>query len=92
MRGLRVLALALLAVVTLFLLAAPQTTNPLRNAVFDGYQRLFPLERTADPVVMVLIDEHSLGTYGQWPWPRTRVAELIRAISDLKPASIGLDM
>lgn len=92
MRGLRVLALVLLAAVTLFLLAAPQTTNPLRNAVFDGYQRLFPLERTADPVVMVLIDEHSLGTYGQWPWPRTRVAELIRAISELKPASIGLDM
>jgi len=40
---------------------------------------------TADPVVMVLIDEHSLATYGQWPWPRTRVAELIRAISERKP-------
>src|SRR5262249_46079361 len=38
------------------------------------------------------IDEHSLAAYGQWPWPRTRVAELIGAISDNGAASIGLDM
>jgi len=82
----------LLAAVTLFLLAAPQTTNPLRNVVFDGYQRMFPLERITGPVIMVLIDEHSLAAYGQWPWPRTRVAELVRAISDKGSASIGIDM
>ncbi|HUQ29657.1 MAG TPA: CHASE2 domain-containing protein [Usitatibacter sp.] len=75
----------------LFLLAAP-FANPLRNVVFDGYQRLFPLERTSNPVVMVLIDEHALATYGQWPWPRTRMADLITRLADLGPASIGLDM
>ena len=82
----------LLAVVVLFLLAAPLVTTPLRNVVFDGYQRLFPLEHTNDPVAIVLVDEQSLAAYGQWPWPRTRVAELIRGISSHKPASIGLDL
>ena len=81
----------LLAALVLFLLAAP-IANPLRNVVFDGYQRLFPLERTTDPVAMVLIDEHALASYGQWPWPRTRMAELITRISERAPASIALDM
>ena len=81
----------LLAALTLFLVAAPFAT-PLRNVVFDGYQRVFPLERTTEPVAMVLIDEHALAAYGQWPWPRTRMAELITRIAQLQPASIGLDM
>ncbi len=81
----------LLAALLLFLLAAP-FANALRNVVFDGYQRLLPLERTTNPVAIVLIDEHALATYGQWPWPRTRMADLVTRLSDLQPASIGLDM
>ena len=60
--------------------------------VFDGYQRAFPLESADEHVTIVLIDETALVNYGQWPWPRTRVAELITKISDYGPASIGLDM
>jgi serine phosphatase RsbU (regulator of sigma subunit) len=81
----------LLAAVTLFLAAAP-FANSLRNVVFDGYQRLAPLERVTDPVAVVLVDEHALAFYGQWPWPRTRVAELVTRIAEHQPASIGLDM
>jgi adenylate cyclase len=66
--------------------------NGLRYVVFDGYQRIFPLERTTDPVAVVVIDESALATYGQWPWPRTRMAELIARISEHQPASIGLDI
>ncbi|QJR12838.1 hypothetical protein DSM104443_03931 [Usitatibacter rugosus] len=44
------------------------------------------------PVVIVGIDEHSLREFGQWPWPRTRMGDLIRAISAGKPAAIGLDL
>jgi CHASE2 domain-containing sensor protein/serine phosphatase RsbU (regulator of sigma subunit) len=64
----------------------------LRNAVFDGYQRWFPLTRTAAPVVIVNIDEASLAELGQWPWPRTRVAELIQRIESHRPAAIGVDL
>lgn len=64
----------------------------IRNAVFDGYQRAFPLERKAAPVVIVTIDERSLAALGQWPWPRTRVAELINRIEAQRPAAIGVDL
>ena len=81
----------LLAALSLFLLFAP-FANTLRNVVFDGYQRLFPLERTTQPVAIVVIDEDAIAHYGQWPWPRTRMAELITRISEAEPASIGLDL
>ena len=89
--GLRLLALVLLASLSLFALFSP-TAQILRNAVFDGYQRLFPLERVSSPVAVVVIDENTIARFGQWPWPRTRVAELLSAIARHEPAAIGLDL
>ena len=83
--------MVLLAALSLFLLFSP-AAMPLRYAVFDGYQRMFPLERDVNPVAVVAIDEDALARYGQWPWPRTRVAELIERLSEHEPAAIGLDM
>ena len=76
---------------SLFLVFSPLAL-PLRSTVFDGYQRLFPLEREARHVVVVLIDENSIARYGQWPWPRTRLAELVDAIAKQRPLAIGLDI
>ena len=48
--------------------------------VFDTYQRVSP--RVWDPAVPVRIvdlDEETLRRTGQWPWPRTLVADLLRA-------------
>jgi serine phosphatase RsbU (regulator of sigma subunit) len=42
--------------------------------------------------VIVAIDEAALERYGQWPWPRTRVAELIGRIAAARPAAIGVDL
>jgi adenylate cyclase len=81
----------LLATLSLFIVFSP-AAQLLRHAVFDGYQRIFPLERTTSPVAIVVIDENALLKYGQWPWPRTRVAELIDRIAEREPASIGLDL
>ena len=89
--GLRVLALVLLSALSLFIVFS-DAAQALRHAVFDSYQRFFPLERTTHPVVIVAIDEEALRRYGQWPWPRTRVAELVQRISEQQPASIGFDI
>lgn len=89
--GLRVLSLVLLVALSLFIAASP-VAQQLRLAVFDGYQRLFPLERVRSPVKVVLIDEGSIARYGQWPWPRTRLAELVETIAAYKPLAIGLDL
>ena len=43
-------------------------------------------------MAVVAIDDKALAQYGQWPWPRTRVAELVSLIADAKPAAIALDI
>ncbi len=45
-----------------------------------------------EPVVIVAIDEKSLAAFGQWPWPRVRLAELVKKTASYKPAVIGLDV
>ncbi len=64
----------------------------LRDTVFDGYQRLLPRVRSSAPVVIVEIDERSLDSRGQWPWPRDVTADLVRDIARAAPAAIGLDV
>jgi len=64
----------------------------LRDAVFDTYQRLMPRSRASAPAVIVAIDERALDARGQWPWPRTLMAELLRAILAAGPAAIGVDL
>jgi adenylate cyclase len=64
----------------------------LRDAVFDTYQRLMPRSRASAPAVIVAIDERALDARGQWPWPRTVMAELMRAILAAQPAAVGVDL
>lgn len=64
----------------------------MRNAVFDGYQRMFPRERLAAPALIVAIDERSITALGQWPWPRDRLAALVERIAAAKPGAIALDI
>lgn len=61
-------------------------------ALFDRYQRTFPRQPAAAPVVIVEIDEASIKHLGQWPWPRNRTAALLDAIGAMKPLAIGLDI
>lgn len=63
-----------------------------RLRVFDLEERLWP--RSGDParVVIVDIDDKSLAQYGQWPWPRARVAELVRRIAQGEPHVLGIDI
>ena len=46
-----------------------------------------------DPrVVTVEIDDASISAMGRWPWPRSLLAQLVSEVSDLNPASIGIDI
>ncbi len=70
----------------------PRALDDVRNVVFDSYQRISP--RAYDPQAptrVVGIDEESLAVYGQWPWPRTRLAELVNRLRDLGAAAIAFD-
>ncbi len=64
----------------------------LRNNLFDQYQRWQPREYTDVPLRIVDIDDQSLAKLGQWPWPRTRIAELIEKLGAGGVAAIGFDV
>jgi len=51
-----------------------------------------PRSRVSAPAVIVAIDEPALDARGQWPWPRTIMAELLREILAAQPAAVGVDL
>lgn len=63
-----------------------------REPLFDAYQRVLPRQRLSAPAIIVEIDERSLEAHGQWPWPRTVVADLMHAIARAEPAAVGVDL
>ena len=85
-------AALLVALLVLSLFPTLPALSELRMALFDSYQKLAPRKRASAPAVIVAIDEKSLQELGQWPWPRTTVADLIEAIAKNHPASIGVDV
>jgi len=70
----------------------PDITTELRVRGFDLVERAWP--RADDParVAIVDIDEKSLAQYGQWPWPRRQLAELLRHIAQGHPRVLGIDV
>src|ERR1700728_4806487 len=83
--------LLLLALVPLRIVD-PLPIEELRLRTFDLFQVLHPREQTMRPVVIVDIDEASLKEIGQWPWPRTVVADLITRLREAGAAAIGFDI
>jgi len=70
----------------------PLPVEYLRNVTFDTYQRLEPRIYNPDlPVRIAAIDEKSLKQFGQWPWPRSRIAQVIDRLRELGAAVIGVD-
>jgi adenylate cyclase len=58
------------------------------DLLLSGQQNLSVEKR---PVV-VGIDEESLARFGQWPWPRYRLAQLIKVLQEQGVAAIGVDL
>jgi adenylate cyclase len=73
-------------------LADPRPLHELRVRTFDFFQVLRPRPQEIRPVVIVDIDEASLKAIGQWPWPRTTVADLVTQITKLGAVAIGFDI
>jgi len=58
----------------------------------DSFLKYTANGKTAQNTVVIDIDDVSLSAAGQWPWPRYRMASLVQAVADGKPAAIGLDI
>ncbi|WP_433989730.1 hypothetical protein SuNHUV7_05240 (plasmid) [Pseudoseohaeicola sp. NH-UV-7] len=55
----------------------PHLLAALRNTTFDFYHQSKPRDYTPLPVAILDIDDRSIEELGQWPWPRTLIAELV---------------
>ena len=63
-----------------------------QDLVFDQYQRWRPRPYAFDqPVRVIAVDDESLKRYGQWPWPRERLTELVEALKTAGAATIVFD-
>lgn len=65
----------------------------LRFAAFDAYNRIHERPAQSD-VVIVDLDEVSMrdDKMGQWPWPRTAVAQLVSNLKQMGARAIVFDM
>ena len=88
----RMLCLGLLATLVVLRAIDPAPLEELRLRVFDTFQILQPRKAVERPVVIVDLDEASLAKFGQWPWPRTRVADLVSRLAEAGAAVIAFDV
>ena len=88
----RWIGLALLAALALLLWAQPAWVARIQLLWFDACQTLAPRTVRALPATVVEIDQKSIVALGQWPWPRTVLAQLVREIARANPVAIGLDI
>jgi len=70
----------------------PQPLETLRLKTFDFYQALQPRALSEQPIAIVDLDEVSLAEIGQWPWPRTVVADLVSQIMRFQAVAVGFDV
>jgi len=88
----RLICLALLVGLAALRLVDPAPIEELRVRTFDAFQRIDPREKKIRPVTIVDIDEKSLQKLGQWPWPRTYIADMIANLTNLGAAAIAFDV
>lgn len=87
----RIIATGVLVLFVLLRLWDPPLVETLRLRTFDTFQILRPRPVTLRPVAIVDIDEDSIRALGQWPWARTRVADLVRRLNEAGAAAIAFD-
>lgn len=71
----------------------PYPVQAVRLFYFDYLQRLNPRTYADLPVRVVDIDEASLASLGQWPWPRDQIGDLVtRLVDDYGVAAVAFDV
>ena len=88
----RIVALLLLGELLVLRIWDPAPIEALRHKSFDIYQLMHPRAQRQDLVAIVDIDEKSLRAIGQWPWPRTIMADMVTKIVERGGTVIGFDV
>jgi len=83
--------------ILLILLITIKIINPpfiksISNLSFELYQKAFTLEKKDTDVIIIDIDEDSLGKFGQFPWSRSVFAKILDQLNTSNPKAIGFDI
>ena len=83
---------ALLILLIVLKISNPSFIKSISFISFDLYQKVFPLEKRETDVIIIDIDEKSLGKFGQFPWSRSVFAKIIENVKASNPKAIGFDI
>ena len=78
--------------VALLSLLRPAAFTHFEYGVYDRLMRAIDARPPGGHVAIVDVDERSLASIGQWPWPRDTVAALLSKIRELGAPTIGVDV
>lgn len=84
-------AIAILAVAVTAGSILTRGTARIDNAVYDvliGLRAAPPSDR----IIIVAIDDSSIATLGQWPWPRDIHAQALERLAAVRPAAVTYDL
>ncbi len=73
-------------------IANPSFVKSISNLSFDLYQKVFTLNKNESDVVIIDIDEKSLGKFGQFPWSRSVFAKILENVNKSYPKAVGFDI
>ncbi len=88
----RFAGLGLLALLLVIRVADPIFVERLRLQAFDAYQQMHPRDAQPAPVVILDVDDASLEEIGQWPWPRTKIAEMTTKAMQAGAVALAFDI
>ena len=88
----RVLGGAILLALLALRVWDPDPVTIVRDRAFDFYQVIQPRPAADTAVLVVDLDEASLAEFGQWPWPRTLVADLLANLFNAGAVVVGFDV
>ena len=83
--------------IILILLVSLKINNPsfvksISYLSFDLYQKIFTLNKNDSDVIIIDIDEKSLGKFGQFPWSRSVFASILEKVNKDQPKAVGFDI
>ncbi len=84
--------LSLTLLLSVFYLTGARPLEFFNLKTFDLVQKSLSLPPPLQEVTIVEIDDNSLRRYGQWPWPRYRLGQLLEKVNQSAPAAVGLNI
>ena len=83
---------AVTGVAAFLYLFQPVLLSTLDLKIYDAMLKFRTGDMASGNVVIVAIDTKSLSNYGQWPWPRYRIAQLLDKLRELGARSVCVDI